>query len=191
MTARALLRLVPRCLRRFSRSERGSFSVETVMIFPLLIFAYVGIFTFFDAFRALNLNIRSSYTIGDMLSRETNPVGPDYIEGLNKIQALLSGSEYETILRVTVIRYDGDDDEIELVWSAVDGGTGKHIKKLKKNTLDEIEAQVPKMSHGDVNIVVETWSGFTPAFGIESYYFEHLVVTRPRFAPQLVWSNSA
>ncbi len=188
-----MLRHCQSLLRRFRRSERGSFSVETVMIFPLLIFAYVGIFTFFDAFRALNLNIRSSYTIGDMLSRETNPVGPDYIEGLNKIQALLSGSDYATILRVTVIRYDADDNEIELVWSAVDGGTGKHIKELKTSTLEEITAQVPVMSHGDVNIVVETWSGFTPAFafGIDAYYFEHLVVTRPRFAPQLVWDNKA
>lgn len=184
-------------LRRFRRDERGTLSVETAMFFPLLIFTFVGIYTFFDGFRTQNINVRASYTIADMLSRETNMIDDDYIEGLNKVLGLLTKSDYETILRITVVTMDAhdkttpDDDEYQLVWSEVEGGTGQYVKALTPATLSTIEDRIPIMDHGDINIVVETWSGFVPIFdfGIDPYYFEHLVVTRPRFGPQLCWES--
>ncbi len=185
-------------LLRFRRHERGTLSVETAMIFPLLMFSYVGIYTFFDAFRTQNINVRASYTVADMLSRETNMLDTDYLEGLNKILRLLTRSDYDTILRVTVVTFNindkdnPNDDEYELVWSQVDGGDGATIKPYTDQTLSDLEPQIPIMDHGDVNIVVETWSGFIPIFkftGVEPYYFEHLVVSRPRFGPQLCWES--
>lgn len=183
---------IPAFLRRFQRSERGQLSVETVMIVPLLLFAYAGLFTFFDGFRTVNLNTRASYTIADMLSRETNAINDDYIAGLNDILQLLTSSDYETILRVTVVTYNANDEELELVWSAVDGGSGQHIKPITDGSLSSIEDKIPVMAHGDINIVVQTWSGFVPMMawtGVEAQYFEHTVVTRPRFAPQLIWES--
>lgn len=178
--------------RLFRRSEEGQLSVETVMVIPLLLFAYAGLFTFFDAFRTVNLNTRASYTIADMLSRETNPVDDAYIEGLNKILSVLTASSYDTILRVTVVTWDDNAQELQLVWSAVDGGTGTPVAPITEGTLTEVEGRVPIMAHGDINIVVETWSGFVPMMawhGVESQYYHHTAVTRPRFAPQLCWET--
>lgn len=176
-----------RTLRRFRRADRGSLSVEAVMVFPLLIFAYAGLFTFFDAFRTENVNVRSSYTIADMLSRETNLITPEYVAGLNSVLGLLTRSDYPTILRVTVVTYDDINKRNNVVWSAVDGGSGEHILPLTNDTLPEIQDRIPMMADGDINIVVQTWSGFVPMmdFGLDAFYFEHLVVTRPRFAPNL------
>ena len=41
-------------------------------------------------------------------------------------------------------------------------------------------------------IVVETWMAYEPIFnvGIEPRYYENVVVTSPRFAPQLKWKSS-
>ncbi len=179
------------CLRRFRRSERGSFSVETVLVFPLLLFCYAGLFTFFDAYRTLNLNVRGSYTIADMVSRETNPITPTYMQGLNRILSVLTKSEDPTILRITVVTYDADAQEYQLVWSAVDGGSGAHIVPITEGTLGQVESRIPLMAHGDINVVVETWASFVPMmnWGLDAQYFANLVITRPRFAPQLLWSS--
>lgn len=178
-------------LRHFRRSERGSMSVETVMIVPILLFAYAGLFTFFDAFRTVNLNTRGSYTIADMLSRESNTIDDDYIAGLNTVLSILTQSDYDTILRVTLVHRVAEDD-LRVAWSAVDGGTGNYIKPITDATYTEIEDHVPIMADGDVNIIVQTWSGFVPMMrwvGVEPQYFEHTVATRPRFDPSLCYEQ--
>ncbi|MDF0600139.1 pilus assembly protein [Psychromarinibacter sp. C21-152] len=183
-----VLRTARRLIGRFRRSERGSYSVETVLIFPLLIFAYAGLMTFFDGFRTLNMNLRASYTIADMLSRETNRIDMTYANGLNSMLTLLTRSGKPTLLRVSQVSYDADNDELGLSWSVVSGGSGNYIVPLTQDTLDTIEDQIPIMADGDVNLVIETYSAFEPFMtwhGFDAFYFENLVVTRPRFAPHL------
>ncbi|MEM6322879.1 MAG: pilus assembly protein [Pseudomonadota bacterium] len=183
-----MLRLLLSPLRRFRRSERGSLSVEFVLVVPIMLFAYGGLFTFFDAFRVVNLNTRASYTIADMLSREDQTLPTDYIDGMNDVLSVLTRSQYETVLRITVVQYFADDDEVRVVWSQVDGGSGEFIQPITQATFDLIEDEVPVMADSDVNIVVETWSGFVPMLnwtGLEPQYFESVVVTRPRFGPTL------
>jgi len=184
------MRHILTALRRFKRSERASISVEAVFALPMLLFAYVGLFTYFDAYRTLNLNIRGSYSVADMLSRETNFITPEYMEGLNKIVAILTKSKDPTILRVTVVTYDADASEYQLVWSAVNGGSGAYITPVTEGTMDQIRQYIPVMAHGDINVVVQTWASYVPMmkFGLPAQYFESLVVTRPRFAPQLLYS---
>ncbi len=188
----SILRTALRLVNRFRRSERGSYSVETVLIFPLLIFAFAGLSTFFEAFRTLNVNMRASYTIADMLSREDDEIDLDYPDGLNSMLALLTRSPKPTVLRITQVAYDGNNDDMEISWSVVSGGSGNYIVPLTDATLHTIEDQIPIMAHGDVNLVVETYSAFEPflAFhGLDAFYFENLVVTRPRFAPHLCFED--
>ena len=178
-------------LRRFRRSERGTFSVETVLIVPLLLFCFAGLFTFFDAFRMQNVNVRASYTVSDLISREDNLLTTDYVTGMNQLLSLLTQSKHPTIIRVTAVTYDEDADELSVVWSAVDGGTEGIILPLVDGTLDEIEDQIPIMAHGAFNIVVESWAAFEPVmtWGLGAFYFENTVVTRPRFAPNLCFED--
>ncbi|MDJ0827255.1 MAG: hypothetical protein QNJ16_17325 [Rhodobacter sp.] len=175
-------------LTTFRSRDDGVISTEAAMIMPILLFAYLGLFTFFDAFRTQNINVRASYTISDMLSRENGCIDDAYISGLNDILSILTQSQYPTILRVTIVENDPDEEDLQLKWSEVDGGTGG-IQELTQGTLSEIEDEIPAIADYDLGIVVETWAGFDPVlnFGIDAQYFENLVVTRPRFAGQLRW----
>ncbi len=177
-------------LLRFWRREDGLLSTEAALIMPMLLFAYAGLFTIYDAFRVQNLNVRGSYTLSDLLSRESQCIDAEYIEGLNGILSVLTQSTYPTILRVSVISFDDDTEDYELEWSSVDGG-GDDILPLTGPTLAAMESKIPVMSSADIAILVETWSGFVPMmdFGLEAFYFENFVVTRPRFVNQLHWDD--
>ena len=177
-----------RSLKRFFGDQRASLSVEAVMIFPLLIWGYFGMFILFDGYRALGANIRASYTISDLLSRETNYITPTYMEGMNDVLDILTQSPLRTVLRVTVVRFNSVTNQHELEWSYSTAGR----PAITDATLPLILPNVPTMANPGVAIVVETYMAFVPFMNIslDSFYFESVVVTRPRFAPQLVWANS-
>jgi len=179
-------------LRRFWQDQKGLMSAEAALMMPLLLWAHMGIFTFFDGFRTQNVTLRAAYTISDLLSRETDYVTPSYMNGLNDMLGLLTQSKYETMLRVTVVRYDLANDDHILVWSEVDGGLSD-VLPLTQTTLEsKLVPRIPAMGDADSVIIVETWSAFMPImnFGIDAFYMENMVVTRPRFAPQLLWEDA-
>lgn len=173
--------------RRFLGREDGVVSVEAVLILPVLFWAYIGLFVMFDAFQAKSVNIKAAATIGDLLSRETNPVNAEYITGLNGVLDILVHSNHPTVMRVSVVRYDLDDDEFTLVWSHA---TGLKLA-LTDATLSEIEPSIPAVQDAGSVIVVETWMAYEPFLniGVKPMFFENVVVTSPRFAPQLKWQG--
>ena len=174
-------------LKRFFRDQRATLSVEAAMIFPLLIWGYFGMFILFDGYRTLGTNVRASYTISDLLSRETDYITPSYMAGMNRVLDILTQSPHRTVLRVSVIRYNANTQELELEWSHSTPGR----PAITDATLSSILPYVPIMDNPGVAIVVETYSAFVPFMNItlKPFYFESIVVTRPRFAPQLVWSD--
>ena len=137
-------------IRRFLGREDGLLSVEAVLVFPILIWAYVGLFVLVDAFQTKSVNIKAAATIGDLLSRETAPVNAGYIDGLKSVLDILVHSNYPTVMRVSVVRYDLDDDEFTLVWSH---GTGTK-PALTDATLSEIEPSIPAVQDAGSVIVV-------------------------------------
>ena len=176
------------CIQQFRRDRDGGLSVEAVMIIPLLLFAYLGFFVMVDAFQSKGVNIKAAATIGDLLSRETNEINSDYIDGLNEVLDFLTHSTHPTLMRVSVVRYDGDDDEHILVWSHATNG----IEDITEGTMGELEPHIPVMQDAGSIIVVETWMAYEPIFniGIKPQYLENVIVTSPRFAPQLKWEGA-
>jgi len=73
-------------------------------------------------------------------------------------------------------------------WSQVRGGT---VAPLTNTTLAPLRTQLPSMTNGDIAILTESWVGYEPDYqvGIEPFTFYDLVVTRPRYAPQLCWNS--
>jgi len=173
--------------RHFAADQRASLSVEAVMIFPILLWGYFGMFILFDGYRSLGTNARAAYTISDMLSRETKTINAAYIEGLNDVLDILTQSPHRTVLRVSVVSYDGNAKAFELEWSYATAG----VDAIVDGTLSELIPHIPNMNDPGVAIIVETYMAFVPFMNIslDSFYFEALVVTRPRFAPQLKWSS--
>jgi len=204
-----LIREILSRFRRYCGDESASITVEAVMVLPILLWGYFGLFILYDGYRALGSNIRAGHTISDLLSRETNAVNAAYIEGLNDIQDILTQSSERTVLRVTVASYfdsngngSVETGEHSLIWSYSTTGQDAIVAA---NFEDDIVPYLPPMPDGGQLIVVETWMAHVPFLNITlenlyteggservvfgPFYFESLVITRPRFAGQLVWES--
>ncbi len=192
-----MMRFFRKARRFLRRDERGSLSIEAVFAFPMLFWAATATFTFFDAYKAQNTSYRANYTISDMLSRETDPVNQAYLDGLHKVFRYMTHSGPETTwIRVSVVRCKSNCNnattrQLEWVWSKGTNGA----RSLTTADIDFYQDKIPLMAFGDQLIFVETSRQYVPPFanGLVSFAERNLVshvVTRPRFAPQLLWSNS-
>ncbi|WP_210527949.1 TadE/TadG family type IV pilus assembly protein [Rubellimicrobium arenae] len=177
-----------RLLSRFLREESGSISIEMLLILPLLFWCQMAVFVFFDAFRAESLDVKAAYTIGDALSREVNaPITPEYLDSLYVLYRLLTPHARPAMLRVTVFRFTSSDNRYHVIWSQVRGSGAARTDA----TLAAIRDQsLPAMFNGEVGLLVETQSRYTPAFrvGLPAFEITDMMVFQPRFAPRLCWS---
>ncbi|WP_226779237.1 TadE/TadG family type IV pilus assembly protein [Oceaniglobus trochenteri] len=174
-------------LHRFGRDNDGSYSVESILLLPMLAWAILAMFSYFDGLRLANVNIKATHTISDILSRETAPVNDSYIDGLEQLQAFLVNRNYDKSLRVSVLRFDGDANAFDLVWSEARGD------KAAYPDASPVAQHLPATADGDIVIVVETWMDYRSAFvmGLTDTTLYNFMVTSPRFAPQLLWEGAA
>lgn len=178
--------LFQRFLRNL-RDERGSFSVEAILMFPLLVWAFMAMYVFYEGLRESNINLKATYTIGDLLSRETDVIDMDYLDGMNGVYAWLSRSAMPVSMRVSVVRYDGTNDDHVMIWSR---GVGQ--PDLTQDDVDSrVSNHIPILAHADTVIVVETWTTYDPVMdiGLTDTDIYNLVVTAPRFSKQLLFEG--
>jgi Flp pilus assembly protein TadG len=175
-------------IRRFLRDDDGGLSVETVLVFPMLAWAYAATFTFFDAFRMEATNTKASYTISDMLTRVTEEIDQEYVDGLFEIYQYLVGRSHEDMyLRITTVGWDADAGEYRVVWSRGANTNYRHTSA----TINDQADKIPEIAPGDTLILVETYMPFRPRFnvGLGDLGFMNIVPSSPRFAPQLLWEG--
>ncbi|NAZ36564.1 TadE/TadG family type IV pilus assembly protein [Rubellimicrobium sp. CFH 75288] len=175
-------------IRRFLRDERGSIAVEGMLILPALVWVFLGTFVFFDGFRAQAINARTAYTIGDILSRETQFVTPAYLDGLFALQGTMTATDQPRRMRISVVRYQSSGDRYRVVWSQV---RGSGVAALRDADMPKVRPFLPIMPDAEIAIVTETWVPYRPVarVGIEPFTFRDFVVTRPRFAANLCWNT--
>jgi len=182
-------------IRGLVDEQRGSLSVEAAMIVPLLVWGIVAMFTFFHAYKAQNAAYRANFTISDILSRETEEIGFDYLRGVHNVYQYMTFAETQgTWLRVSVVRClskcDMDTRNLDLVWSFGSNGA----RSLEQADFAHWEPLIPWLPKGDSLILLESSSIYTPLFPnfLVSFRERNLVshsVTRPRFVSQLVWNG--
>jgi len=181
--------------RHFGRDDTASLSVEAVLILPILLWAFLATFTFFDIYRAKNLSLKANYAVSDLLSRETNAVNTSYLLGLEKVFQYLTQGGDPAWIRVTVVHCSQDcatvDRQLVVDWSHATDQKPQHTSLDVKNHYDRI---IPVIASGERLIMVETSTNYSPPFsqsltGITARQMTDIVMTRPRFAPQLLWSG--
>ncbi|TDX25377.1 TadE/TadG family type IV pilus assembly protein [Rhodovulum visakhapatnamense] len=177
---------------RFARAEAGSMTVEFVLILPLLLWALVALHVFVGAFQLRNTATKATYTLADMLSRQTQPVDQAFLDGADSVLQFLAGPSAR--LRVTVVRCTADcaDDATRRLAIDWPGATaGMQAMTAAELASDAYRARIPAMELGDRMILVETEFDYTPIadYGLPSMTFETLMATPPRFAPQLCWQS--
>ena len=185
---------IKRALRRFSKSERGTVTMETVVMLPFLFTGLIMSYEFFDVFQFKNTREKATYTIADMLSRETGIVTDTYIDNTKVLFDTLTGNRGINQIRTSVVRYHNDPDqnldEFDLRWSEVRGDGD--LQKLTSADVKDAHAAFPNLTDGQDLILVETQSIYD--LGISLGLFTDTPVTTSmfmnlRFAPQLCFTD--
>ncbi|WP_108483403.1 TadE/TadG family type IV pilus assembly protein [Oceaniglobus ichthyenteri] len=183
------LTYIQKKLRLFTGDENGSYAIETALIVPMLLWGMLATYTFVDGYRMQALNLRATYTISDLLTRQWNPVDQDFMTGLGRYHEFLTNDSHDTKMRITVVYYLSDTDEHKLVWSYSNDASKP---KTTKANLKQLKDAIPVLANADTAIIVETWMDYKPPFaiGLSETEFANRVITSPRFVPQLLWTGS-
>ena len=181
------MRVFRRLLARFKGREDGSIAVETVIMLPLMFWAYLAMYSTFDTFRMYNLNQTAAYTIGDAISRETQAIDADYLQGMQQLFDYLTRGTGQTAIRVSSLWYDAENNRYHADWSQVRGT----VQPLTSDDVRNWHGKLPVMPDNERVTLVETWRDFEPLFktGLERRDIHNFVFTRPRYAPRTVWSD--
>ncbi|SFD45539.1 TadE/TadG family type IV pilus assembly protein [Roseivivax sediminis] len=177
---------------RFLGQEDGDATVEGLLLIPVVATLFAAGWVWHDFGRQTALEQRINYTVGDMMSRETDPIDDAYIDHtFELVLAMLKSNLDKTDLRISVVRQtkkiDRQDPEYRVVWSETRGD-----RAVLSGTLTDWDDRLPLMARNDQVIVVETWTDHQPVFtiaGLGASEITSYSFTRPRFAPQVLFDD--
>lgn len=187
------IRTLKSALRRFGLSEAGSMSVEAAIVFPMIVWAYMATFVYFDAFNAKNAAERANYAMADMLTRQTDDMNQAKLNSLSQVFDFMTNSAEDSWMRVSSVRWSaggGEDDEGEYVleWSAKVNAQNLLTQADLANYIDVL----PVLSNGDTVILLETMSTWSAPFRVHEFFgpfeFYDVSTSSPRFASKLTWA---
>ncbi|MFN3937545.1 MAG: TadE/TadG family type IV pilus assembly protein [Gemmobacter sp.] len=175
------MRRAARLIRRFARDTRAAISVEALLVTPVLVWVFLAMFVYWEAFRAQNTHVKATDAIADMISRENTGINASYVDGMHTIFRFISDTPLDTALRVTNVQYRESDDTYLVLWSR-SSNTGRAPVHTTA-TLAQHRDRMPIMADSDTLLVIETWRDFQPYFqvGLGNHTFYEFFVVRPRF----------
>jgi len=176
-------------LRRFDKDERGNVTIEVMIILPVLLWLFGVGWVYFDVFRQQTVSQKANYAVGDMLSRQTDPLGEDFVANTFELfKVLTNGTDATGGLRITVAEYDADAGQWVEQWSRKQGfGTSASTSDMLAD-----EGRLPTAANGDQLVIVETWDSYDPAFevGLDAFEIKTFSFTRPRYAPRVLLASA-
>ena len=175
-------------MRRFLRDETGTLLAEAVIVLPLMLWAYMALFVYWDAYRSINTVQKASYTVSDMVSREMVTLNAQYVPGMRDLMRYLIGRNQDIKLRVTSVAWSDANKRFEVDWSR---SPDSKMPQLTTATIADLAYRIPKMADGDRVMLVETEVAYHPAFnvGLSDSTLKQFIVTRPRFVPKICLIN--
>ena len=193
-------------LRRFRSDSRASMTVEFILVLPLIIWAYAGMYVFWDAFKAKNINVKAAYTISDLVSRADFDISEAYIDRMQQMVEFLNYDRHPVRMRISFVEMRDDgagNPELALDGSRVRGPApvapfdALQQQPFERHTfIEPLEPVVPMMAIGDRAIVVETQLDYSPLLQFRAYplnprILSNVVVTRPRLSGNFGFENTA
>lgn len=179
-------------MRGFWQETKGSVTVETVLAIPLLFWSMAATFEFFEVHRYKSAREKATYTIADMISRETAGDGLTsvYIDNAKLLFDEISNDDSENQIRVSIIRYDQTADVYEVSWSEVRGTAG-NLTPMSTAQADSQRDRLPLLNHFEEVILVESESTYVPMLqaALADIPIETRSFTSIRFAPQMCFEG--
>ena len=179
-------------LARFRRDQEGVASVEALLLLPLLMWAYVATFVFFDAYRTQTDGLRVNYAISAAIAREDEQeLNQQYLDNMLKLASFMTRSPQALTQRVTIVCFSEKKQKYRVAWSRSTGPKKNTYKKHTHSSIDKMREQLPDMPYGDQVIVVETFMDYRPLWdvGLDTRQFDYFSVIRPRFTNQIKWEG--
>jgi Flp pilus assembly protein TadG len=171
-------------VKRFETNEAGASAIEFALLVPVLIAVLLGTVTLFDMFRNSQNIEKATFTVGDILSRQTT-VSDASMNALLSLLKHTVPTAADGAMRVSSI-VRGKGNKLEVQWSKVVGST---------TVLDSAsipENILPDIDKGDSVILTETFvphSAVFSGFGVDVLTFKSRSVHRPRFVSSISFQN--
>lgn len=160
-------------LRQFQRSESGATIIEFALLAPVLLSVLLGSVTAFDLFRNAQSVEKATFTIGDMLSRQTS-VSASTLNDMLNLMLNVVPSAHDGGLRISSV---GRQNGAFVVLSSRRVGTNVPTTPIPANIL-------PDIAEGDTVLVTESFvphEAMFAGFGLTDITFKANAVHRPRF----------
>ena len=181
-------------IRQFSRREDGLVMTEFLILLPLLIWAFLALFVYWESFRAINMAQKANYAVSDLISRQSD-IDMNFVNGMQKSMEYLTGGA-PVRMRITSFQWDATKNEYYVLFSKSPNNAAPALTKTDLAAM--ASERIPVMADRDSAVLVETEVGFTPTFFVlsnpdktlglfglgteSSYMFDNFVITRPRYA---------
>lgn len=185
-----------RLLGRFLHRSDGIVLHEFIIALPVFVFATLGVYSYWDAYRSLNTAEKAAYAISDLITRETRTVSEAYVTGLHDVMEYMMGNDMPVQMRITSITYSGVRSRYEVIWSR---SPYAELPQLTTTSLQALVPNLPVVSDGDSLILVEARVQFTPSVAqapafnmyVGETEFDLFIPTRPRFLSKICLQNVA
>lgn len=179
------MKALSRRIKRFRDQEDGLVMTEFLIMIPLLIWTFLALFVYWDAFRTINQAQKATYSISDLISRQSD-LDTGFINGTQTVTEYLMGGNSSVKIRITSVKYVAATNEMKRIFSRSPGNKMPQLTNADLNTT-AMRARIPLMADQDSVVIVETEIGHKPAFavGIPNHFFDNFVVTRPRYNLQV------
>lgn len=171
----------------FLRDEDGLILAEGLLMLPLVVWALVAMFIYWDVFRTINVTQKAAYGVADLLSRQRDEITLTFADGLQNVMNFLTPGGHPVKMRITSFEYNEAADDYKLLFSYSPMGK---VPPLDEATIQNWKAdKIPMLNDGDSVFVLETSVEFKAQLqtfiagmmvGVEDATFGEFIVTRPR-----------
>jgi hypothetical protein len=181
----------------FLRDEDGLILAEGLIMLPLLIWALVAMFIYWDVFRTINITQKAAYSVADLLSRQKDTIPLAYANGLQEVMDFLTPGGHPVKVRITSLECVSATGN--KVCSAAEGSYKLLFSYSPENKVAGMMTEsaiqnwkgtkIATLNNGESVFVVETTVEFKAQLqtalagfmvGVEDATFGQFIVTRPR-----------
>ncbi len=165
--------------KRTAKNEDGIMTVEAILVLPLLFWAISASYNYFDGYRQSSRNLKATYAVADIISRERSTINSNYIDTLYDILQTMVDQGLFMNMRVTFFRFDEAENAHYVMWSCARGES----VALPTGYFGKF-AMLPDMPDNGKMIYVETMHLYERPFkflwGDDYLIMDNTVFTHPR-----------